>query len=126
MVFAAHNALFDIGFISEACKRLSIPFAPTFIDTRNMARGMLPDLKKFDLHTVATELQVPKFTHHRASADAGAVAYILALFFELLLKAGIKDIQEINSYLASKAGTSGKTHGGSNHMIILVKNDWVT
>ncbi|MGI6038927.1 MAG: PolC-type DNA polymerase III [Clostridiales bacterium] len=122
-VFAAHNALFDIGFVSEACKRLSIPFAPTFIDTRNMARGMLPDLKKFDLHTVATELQVPKFTHHRASADAGAVAYILALFFELLLKAGIKDIQEINSYLASKAGTSGKTHGGSNHMIILVKNE---
>jgi DNA polymerase-3 subunit alpha (Gram-positive type) len=122
MVLAAHNATFDIGFIAAACKRFDIPFSPTFIDTRNMSRAMLPNLRKFDLHTVATELNAPKFNHHRASADAGAAAYVLSFLLDRLKKSGLKDIQEINSYLASNAEASTNTLGGSNHMIILVQN----
>jgi len=121
-VLAAHNATFDIGFIAAACRRFSIPFNPTFIDTRNMSRAMLPELKKFDLHTVAEALNVPKFNHHRASADAGAAAYVLSFLLERLKKHGLKDIQEINGYLASNVESSAGALSGSNHMILLVRN----
>lgn len=121
-VLAAHNATFDIGFITAACKRFSVPFNPTFIDTRNMSRAIMPAIRKFDLHTVANELNVPKFNHHRASADAGAVAYVLSYFLENLKKAGLTDIQEINGFLVSNSGPSAETLGGSSHMIILVRN----
>jgi len=121
-VLAAHNATFDIGFISAACVKLSVDFNPTFIDTRNMSRGMLANISRFDLHTVANELNIPKFNHHRASDDAGAVAYILSAFLELMKKDGIKDIQEINAYLGKRASSSSGIYGGSNHMIILVRN----
>ncbi len=121
-VLAAHNATFDVGFISAACRELGIPFEPTFIDSRNMARGLLPTLTKFDLHTVSLETKVPEFRHHRASDDAAAVAYILFDFFARLTAAGVNDISGINGYLAENVGSNVLT-GRSNHMILLAKNE---
>ena len=122
-VLAAHNAGFDIGFIAAACKRLGRSFDPTYIDTRNMSRGLLHTLNRFDLHTVATELQIPEFNHHRAYDDAGAVAYILFDFFKMLLDGGVSATSEINEYLAANVQENVLTVGGSNHMILLAKNE---
>lgn len=121
-VLAAHNATFDIGFIRKACGDLGREFDPTFIDTRNMARGLLHTLTKFDLETVSTEAKVPNFQHHRASDDAGAVAYILFDFFRRLREAGVENIGEINAYLASTVQSNVLTNR-SNHMILIAKND---
>ncbi len=40
----AHNADFDIGFITAACERLEIPFQPTYVDTLILAQNLMPDL----------------------------------------------------------------------------------
>ncbi len=121
-VLAAHNATFDISFISEACRGLSIEFDPTFIDSRNMSRGMLQGITKFDLESVAKELNIPAFNHHRASDDAGVVAYILENYFAFVKKKGITDISELNSYIGRNSGSAKNTLFSSNHMILLVQN----
>lgn len=121
-VLAAHNATFDISFISEACKRLKINYHPTFLDTRNMARGLLTNLSKFDLHTVSQELNIQPFQHHRASDDAGAVAYILFSFFSRLMGEGIRDIQDINGSITRASGPAKNALFAPKHMILLAKN----
>ena len=41
----AHNADFDTGFMSAACRRAGIPFEPVYLDTLVLAQYLLPDLK---------------------------------------------------------------------------------
>ncbi len=122
-VLAAHNATFDVDFITRSCRELGIDYAPTFIDTRNMSRGLLPTLKRFDLDTISAELAIPEFNHHRASDDAGAVAYILFDFLRRMKEAGVADLSEVNAFLAEEAGKHIKSDGGSNHMILLARNE---
>ena len=52
----AHNADFDVGFITAACERLNIPFAPTYVDTLILAQNLLPKLGKYKLNIVADAL----------------------------------------------------------------------
>ena len=40
----AHNADFDIGFVTAACERLGLPFHPTYVDTLVLAQNLMPDL----------------------------------------------------------------------------------
>ena len=37
----AHNADFDVGFVTAACERLSIPFQPTYADTLILAQNLM-------------------------------------------------------------------------------------
>ncbi len=78
---AAHNAEFDISFIRAGCRKCSIPFEPTYIDTLILAQNLLPGLGKYKLDIVAEHLQLPQFNHHRASDDAVPVAQMLTKFF---------------------------------------------
>ncbi len=117
---AAHNAEFDIGFISAACQELGIEYEFNYIDSLELSRRMLPDAKNHKLDTVAKVLQLPKFEHHRALDDAITVAFILrSLFARLSENKGIKKVSELNTALADT-----KKIGRQNryHMIILVKN----
>ncbi len=78
---AAHNADFDMGFISAGCRKYGIPFENPSIDSLILAQNLLPDLGKYKLDIVAEHLQLPAFNHHRASDDAATVAYMLPHFF---------------------------------------------
>lgn len=80
----AHNADFDIGFVTAACERLNIPFQPTSLDTLILAQNLLPDLGKYKLNIVADFLSLPDFNHHRASDDAITCGYLLARFYTML------------------------------------------
>ena len=72
----AHNADFDIGFITAACERLELPFQPTYVDTLILAQNLMPDLGKYKLNIVADALSLPEFNHHRASDDAITCGYL--------------------------------------------------
>ena len=37
----AHNADFDVGFVTAACERLGIPFQPTYADTLILAQNLM-------------------------------------------------------------------------------------
>ena len=49
----AHNAGFDVGFISHYAEEQGLPFQPTVLDTVSLARLLLPNLNRFKLDTVA-------------------------------------------------------------------------
>ena len=53
----AHNASFDVSFISQNAALLGLPFDPTVLDTVALARHLLPNLNRFKLDTVAKALE---------------------------------------------------------------------
>jgi len=118
-VLVAHNADFDVSFLTSACERLGIEKDFTSLDTLALSRTILKDIENCKLDTVARYLRLPDFNHHRAVDDANILAQI---FIELLsrLKSDYKfeNISEIN------AGIFGGKYKDlpSYHQIILVKN----
>ena len=120
---AAHNAPFDISFIRAGCKKVGLPFDPTYIDTLILAQNLLPELHKYKLDIVAEYLDLPAFNHHRASDDAGMVGYMLIPFFERMRnELHIDHIQQINGEMAKLRPQSAKSNRFPKHIIILAKN----
>lgn len=72
----AHNAKFDMSFLSANVKRLGLPNNCTAIDTLGICRKLFPKLENHRLGTVANYLDVELRNHHRATDDAKAVAHI--------------------------------------------------
>ena len=119
---AAHNAEFDISFIRAGCRKCSIPFEPTYIDTLILAQNLLPGLGKYKLDIVAEHLQLPQFNHHRASDDAVPVAQMLTKFFPMLKERGVTRLQQINNEMLKLRPLGSKSNRFPKHIILLAKN----
>ena len=119
---AAHNAEFDINFIRAGCRKCSIPFEPTYIDTLILAQNLLPGLGKYKLDIVAEHLQLPQFNHHRASDDAVPVAQMLTKFFPMLEERGVTRLQQINNEMLKLRPLGSKSNRFPKHIILLAKN----
>jgi len=73
----AHNAKFDIGFISAAYNKYNLgEFNNTVLDTMSMARMLYPNWKNHKLSTLVKQLDVPwdEDAHHRADYDSEGTA----------------------------------------------------
>ena len=93
----AHNARFDMSFIRRECKRiLGIDYDPSVIDTLQMARDVMPDLKGYGLGSLTKKLGVALENHHRAVDDSQATAGMFIIFLEKYLEKGITNIKDIN------------------------------
>ena len=93
----AHNARFDMSFIRRECKRiLGIDYNPSVIDTLQMARDVMPDLKGYGLGSLTKKLGVALENHHRAVDDSQATAGMFIIFLEKYLEKGITNIKDIN------------------------------
>ena len=115
----AHNAHFDVGFMSAAAGRCGIRFSPVFLDTLALSQVLCPELKRFKLDIVSNHLDLPKFNHHRASDDAMVVARIMGKFLPMLAAQGAKTVDDIEKVYHSLRRTDiAKTH----HMVLLVLN----
>ena len=120
---AAHNAEFDISFIRAGCRKVGLPFDPTYVDSLILAQNLLPELHKYKLDIVAEHLDLPAFNHHRASDDAAMVAYMLIPFFEKMEREqGIHRLQEINGEMLKLRPQGSKSNRFPKHIIILAKN----
>ena len=76
-VLVAHNALFDMRFLAQACmvNRLRIPIV--FFDTMNLARYW-PEAEDKKLISLASAAGIQIDEAHRALSDARAVADLIA------------------------------------------------
>ena len=119
---AAHNAEFDMGFISAGCRKYGIPFHNASVDSLILAQNLLPELGKYKLDIVAEYLHLPAFNHHRASDDAATVAYMLPPFFEKLEAMGVHTLGEINPAMPKLRKGGGKMRRQPKHLIVLAKN----
>ena len=120
-VLVAHNANFDVGFIRNAADRLlGRELHNTVLDTVELSRLLLPNIKNHKLNTVAEHFEIKLENHHRADNDAQATAEILLKCFEMLKEKNISDLTGINA-LASEIVDASKIRD-DYHATILVKN----
>lgn len=96
-VLTAHNAPFDVGFLTAACRSCAVPW-PGFpvLDTVELARRVLthevPDCKLATLANFFGSRAVPC---HRALADALATADVLAGLLRRLAATGVTTLADI-------------------------------
>ncbi len=118
-VCVAHNAPFDMGFLSAVAERHGLSCPDTAIDTVVLARKLLPDLSNHKLDTVAKHLKLGNFNHHRACDDAEILSAIFVCFIrQMTEKYGATSCGEIDR----KLGNDNPKQLPSFHQIILAKN----
>lgn len=120
-ILVAHNASFDVGFISKKAEQLGIGAEFTVMDTVAMARVLLPALSKYKLNVVAKALGISLENHHRAVDDAGATAEIFMKFIEMLHEREVYNLAQLNQLSKLTNETIKKLP--TNHAIILAQND---
>ncbi len=81
-ILLAHNASFDVGFLSFALTRQQLGIPPhSVVDTMVLSRRRLRQIANHRLDTVAKHFGVADFTEHRALADA---LVLRSIFLRLL------------------------------------------
>jgi len=105
-VLIAHNARFDLGFLTAASEAAGLPW-PGFpvLDTVRLARYLMavpdevPDCK---LGTLASFFGSPAQPSHRALADARATADVLMHLVARLAERGVSTLDELTMWLAER------------------------
>lgn len=116
-VLVAHNATFDTDILKSACARCGIEYNYTHIDTLVLAQSVVEGVKNYKLDSLTSHFKLPKFDHHRADEDAGALAGIFEKLIGILKEKGVEKISEINDKIKVDPRRL-PTH----HMILLAKN----
>jgi DNA polymerase III subunit alpha, Gram-positive type len=99
-VFVAHNATFDIGFLNQGFGRIGIEkVSNPVVDTLELARFLLPELKNHRLNTLCKHLDIELTQHHRAIYDTEATAYLLWKLVQLVLQKDITNHNQLNNHM---------------------------
>ena len=115
----AHNLKFDLSFINNFLeKSQDRRFENTAIDTLNLSRALVDELKKYKLNKLADYFDIALESHHRALDDSKATAEIFLELSKRIKKEGIYLLDEINK-LKEKIDFSKKY---PYHISILAKN----
>ena len=77
IVFCAHNADFDMGFLTNALKRHGFSLKFSYVDTCQESRRLVPRLANYKLATVAKKFRIINDRAHRATEDAQVCGLIL-------------------------------------------------
>ena len=96
-VLAAHNAPFDVAFLTAACKSCDLPW-PGFkvLDTVDLAHRVLGEEEVADckLATLAAHFDARIRPRHRALPDALATADVLTALLRRLAATGVSTLAE--------------------------------
>jgi DNA polymerase-3 subunit epsilon len=111
-VLAAHNAPFDLGFLTAACAAAGLTW-PGFevLDTLRLARHLMatpdevPDCK---LRTLAAYFGTPVQPSHRALADARATAAVLGQLLLRLADREVHTLGELRAWLAERDAAAAR------------------
>jgi len=118
-MMVAHNANFDISFITRVSADNDIPFTNAYLDTVALSRYINSDSNKHTLDTLARYYNLGEFDHHKADADTEMLAKIFACMVRKLASNGILTVTEMN---AAMAGSADPKRLPYYHVVILVKN----
>jgi len=103
-VFVAHNAQFDRSFVrAELAEALgeAPPLAP--LCTVQMARGLLPRLRRRNLDALTRHFGIQIHARHRAAGDALATARVLLRLLDGAALQGIHDLTALRAVLRRRA-----------------------
>lgn len=77
-LICAHNARFDMSFLSETFERLGYDAKITYVDTLAFSRYMVHGLNNYKQPTVANYFNIENEQEHRADSDAKVCGMILS------------------------------------------------
>jgi len=100
-VVVAHNAPFDIGFLTHACRAQGIAWPkPAVVDTARLARVTLSrdEVMNCKLGTLATFFHSPTTPTHRALDDARATVDVLHGLIERVANLGVATIEDLQAF----------------------------
>jgi len=118
-VLVAHNARFDMGFLNAGYKKIGEPEMDNpVLDTLELARFLMPELKNHRLNTLCDKLGVELVSHHRAVYDAEATGHMLWKLILRLEDREILDLMRINDHI----GKGDWMRQRPFHVILLAKN----
>lgn len=120
-ILVAHNAHFDMGFITYNAEQQGIKTDFTYIDTVGISRVFYPTQAKHTLDAVAKTMGVSLENHHRAVDDAEATAQIFVRFLPMLAEKGVTNMEELNAFGVLDHEAIKRLH--YYHAIILAKNE---
>jgi DNA polymerase III epsilon subunit family exonuclease len=99
-VLTAHNAPFDVGFLSAACVACDLRWPDfTVVDTVELARWVLgeDEVPNCKLSTLAAFFGARTLPRHRALADAMATADVLLGLLPRLAAAGVSTVADLRA-----------------------------
>ncbi len=95
-VFVAHNAPFDWRFVhAQLADALGAGPDGPWLCTVQLARRLVPELKRRNLDSLATHFGVSIQGRHRAHGDALATARILLRLLDLARARGVQDLESL-------------------------------
>ncbi|MBS4536011.1 PolC-type DNA polymerase III [Clostridium sp. D2Q-14] len=118
-VLVAHNASFDMGFISKNFKDIGITLSNPVLDTLQFARELYPNLKSHKLNRIAKYLNISLENHHRAVDDSKATAEILLKMISELKEKDVMKLEDINTFFSGNINYKSQD---SYHIIIYAKD----
>ncbi|VWL85562.1 PolC-type DNA polymerase III [Oceanivirga miroungae] len=95
----AHNAKFDVGFISEKSNQLNISTNFSYIDTIEWAKLTLKDQKRFNLDALCKRFNIDNENHHRAVNDAEVTTKLFIELIKRVLTENVKTLKDVNEKL---------------------------
>ncbi len=118
-VLVAHNARFDMGFVNAGYRKMGEKeLTNPVIDTLELARFHMPQLKNHRLNSLCNHLNVELVSHHRAVYDAEATGHVL---WKLILKSVEREVTNLNE-LNDCRNSNDWMRQRPFHAILLVKN----
>lgn len=117
-VLVAHNAPFDLGFLTSAAREQGIPFPKfTVVDTARLARQVISrdEARNCKLATLAALFRSSTTPNHRALDDARATVDVLHGLIERLGNLGIRTLADLTTFSNRiTASQKKKRHLGEN------------
>ncbi len=96
---AAHNASFDMAFLSAELSRIGKEFDYPQLDTLAFAQKLYPKLKRYRLTDLCRHLGVSLKNAHRAVHDATATAQCLAKMLAEAQEKGAGTLKDVNEVI---------------------------
>ncbi|WP_440895349.1 PolC-type DNA polymerase III [Amphibacillus sp. Q70] len=120
-ILVAHNASFDMGFINQGFEKIGMEKAKNpVIDTLELARFILPQLKSHRLNILCKHYGIELTQHHRAIYDTEATAYLL---WKLIKEAEEKEITNHNQFNKHMGEGNAYQRARPYHATLLAKNE---
>ncbi len=98
-VLAAHNAVFDTGFLRTWMKKQHRVFDKSYLDTLPLARAVVPDIARYNMNRLCSYFKIKNERAHRALDDAIASAKVMMKLFALAEKKDVTGTAGLNSLL---------------------------
>lgn len=103
-VLVAHNARFDLSFVTYELRRAGLePSIPAAVDSLALARKHF-HFSSNSLPNIATALEIPLGTRHRAMADVLILKAVFEIFLEALSRSGVLTLEQL---FAAQGGPTG-------------------